>query len=121
MLGNSNIIFHFHACSENTGEIAERVWKKFSSVFSETAANYEAFYQMRIKFLNLNIKMTRQKKNLKTISVHEKNTDLIMKMIKKAKIFCVRVPLIFVLYKSLKGPFRQMRFAWKQYGSIGQG
>jgi hypothetical protein len=34
-------------------------------VFSETAADYEAFCQMRIKILNL-IKMTRQKKNLNT-------------------------------------------------------
>jgi hypothetical protein len=39
-------------------------------MFSETAANYEAFCQMRIKIYNLNIKMTRQKKNLKTMSVH---------------------------------------------------
>jgi hypothetical protein len=38
--------------------------------------------------------MTRQKKNLKTVSVHYTNTDLIMKMIKKANIFRVRVPLI---------------------------
>ncbi len=38
--------------------------------------------------------MTRQKKKLKTVSVHCKNTDLILKMIKKAKISCVRVPLI---------------------------
>jgi hypothetical protein len=37
--------------------------------------------------------MTRQKKNLKTVSVHYKNTDLILKMIKKANIFRVRVPL----------------------------
>jgi hypothetical protein len=45
--------------------ILKRVQRKFSSVFSETAANYEAFFQMRIKIKNLNIKMTRQKKNLK--------------------------------------------------------
>ncbi len=38
--------------------------------------------------------MTRQKKNLKTVSEHYKNTDLILKMIKKAKMFRVRVPLI---------------------------
>jgi hypothetical protein len=31
-------------------------------VFSERTANYEAFCRMRIKILNLNIKMTRQKK-----------------------------------------------------------
>ncbi len=37
--------------------------------------------------------MTRQKKNLKTVSVHYKNTDLILKMIKKAKMFRVKVPL----------------------------
>jgi hypothetical protein len=37
--------------------------------------------------------MTRHKKNLKTLSVHYKNTDLILKMIKKAKISRVRVPL----------------------------
>ncbi len=37
--------------------------------------------------------MTRQKKNLKTVSVHYKNTDLILKMLKKASIFRVRVPL----------------------------
>ncbi len=43
------------ACSVNTFEC-------FSSVFSERSANYEAFCQMRIKILNLNIKMTRQKK-----------------------------------------------------------
>jgi hypothetical protein len=41
--------------------------------------------------------MNRQKKNLKTVSVHNKNTDLIMKMIKKAKISRVRVPLIYNL------------------------
>jgi hypothetical protein len=35
----------------------------------------------------------RQKENLKTVSVHYKNTDLILKMIKKANIFRVRVPL----------------------------
>ncbi len=29
--------------------------------------------------------MARQKKNLKTVSVHEKNTDLILKMIKKGQ------------------------------------
>jgi hypothetical protein len=52
-------------------------------VFSETAANYEAFFQMTIKIYNLNIKMTKQKKNLKTVSLNEKNTDLIWKMIKK--------------------------------------
>jgi hypothetical protein len=38
--------------------------------------------------------MTRQKKNVKTVSVHHKNTDLILKMIKKAKISRVRVPLM---------------------------
>jgi hypothetical protein len=38
--------------------------------------------------------MTRQKKNLKIVSVHYKNTDLILKMIKKAKISRVRVPLM---------------------------
>jgi hypothetical protein len=37
--------------------------------------------------------MTRQKKNLKTASYTKKNNDLILKMIKKAKIFCVRVHL----------------------------
>jgi hypothetical protein len=37
--------------------------------------------------------MTRKKKNLKTVSVHYKNTNLIMKMIKKAKVSPVRVPL----------------------------
>ncbi len=37
--------------------------------------------------------MTRQKKNFKTVSVHYINTDLILKMIKKAKISRVRVPL----------------------------
>jgi hypothetical protein len=37
--------------------------------------------------------MTGQKKNLKTASVHYKNTDLKLKMIKKAKISRVRVPL----------------------------
>ncbi len=47
---------------------------------------------MRIKILNLNIKMTRQKKNFKTVSVHYKNANLILKMIKKAKISRVRVP-----------------------------
>jgi hypothetical protein len=35
-------------------------------VFSERTSNYEAFFQMRIKILNLNIKMNRQKRNLKT-------------------------------------------------------
>jgi hypothetical protein len=44
-------------------KLPERVQRKFSSVFSETAKNYEAFCQMRIKILNLNIKMTRHKKN----------------------------------------------------------
>ncbi len=37
--------------------------------------------------------MTRQEKNLKTVSVRYKNTDLILKIIKKAKISHVRVPL----------------------------
>ncbi len=41
----------------------------------------------------MNIKITRLKKNLKTISVHSENTDLILKMLKKAKISLVRVPL----------------------------
>jgi hypothetical protein len=45
------------------------------------------------KILNINIKTTRQKKNLKTGSVYSENTDLILKMIKKAKISRVRVPL----------------------------
>ncbi len=61
------------------------VQRKFSSVFSETAANYEAFCKMRIKILNLNIKMTRQNKILKTVSIQSEYTDLILKMIKKAK------------------------------------
>jgi hypothetical protein len=42
--------------------------------------------------------MTRQKKNLKTVSVHYKNTDLILKMIKKAKISRVRVPLSLTFF-----------------------
>ncbi len=62
-------------------------------MFSEKSANYEAFCQMRKKINNLSIKITRQQKNLKTVSVHYKNTDLILKMIKKAKISRVRVPL----------------------------
>jgi hypothetical protein len=37
--------------------------------------------------------MARQKKNLKTVSVHSEYTDLILKIIKKAKISRVRVPL----------------------------
>ncbi len=37
--------------------------------------------------------MTRQKKNFKSVSVHYKNTYLKLKMIKKAKISRVRVPL----------------------------
>jgi hypothetical protein len=57
----------------------------FSSVFSETDANYKAFCQMRIKIYNLNIKMTRPKENLKTVSVHSEYTDLILKMIKRLK------------------------------------
>jgi hypothetical protein len=64
-------------------KLPARVQRKFSSVFSETAANYEAFCQMRIKIYNFNIKMTRQKKILKTIGVHSVFTDLILKMIKK--------------------------------------
>ncbi len=38
--------------------------------------------------------MTRQKKNLKTVIVHYKNTDLILKMIQKDKISRVRVFLL---------------------------
>ncbi len=30
-------------------KLPERVQRKLSSVFSETASNYEAFFQMRIK------------------------------------------------------------------------
>jgi hypothetical protein len=41
----------------------------------------------------LNIKIRKQKKNLKIVSVHAENTDKISKMIKKEKIFRVRVPL----------------------------
>jgi hypothetical protein len=41
-------------------------------MFRERTANYEAFCQMRIKIYNLNIKITRQKKNLKTVSIHKK-------------------------------------------------
>jgi hypothetical protein len=41
--------------------------------------------------------MTRQKKNIKAVSVYKKNTNLILKMIKKAKISRVRVPLNSVL------------------------
>ncbi len=40
---------------------------------------------MRIKIYNLNIKMTRPKENLKTVSVHSEYTDLILKMIKRLK------------------------------------
>jgi hypothetical protein len=50
-------------------KLPERVQMKFSRVFSETAANYEAFCQMRIKIYNLNIKMARPKKNFKTVGV----------------------------------------------------
>jgi hypothetical protein len=50
--------------------LPERVQKKFSSMFSETAANHEAFCQTSIKIKNFNIKMTRRKKNLQTVSVH---------------------------------------------------
>jgi hypothetical protein len=45
--------------------------------------------------------MTRQKKNLKTVSVHSEYTDLILKMIKKAKISRVRVPLIHKIIQKL--------------------
>ncbi len=79
-------VCHVQACSGNTLE-------QFPSVFSEKSANYEAFCQMRKKIQNLSIKITRQQKILKTVSVHYKNTDLILKMIKKAKISRVRVPL----------------------------
>jgi hypothetical protein len=41
-----------------------------SSVFSETFANYETFCQMCIQIQNLNIKIPRQKKNVKIYSVH---------------------------------------------------
>jgi hypothetical protein len=51
---------------------------------------------MRKKIKNLSIKITRQQKNLKTVSVHYKNSDLILKMIKKAKISRVRVPLMHI-------------------------
>jgi hypothetical protein len=51
-------------------KLPELVQRKFSSVFSESAGNYEAFWQMRKKIQNLNIKMASQKKNLKTISIH---------------------------------------------------
>jgi hypothetical protein len=45
------------------------------------------------------MKITRQQKNLKTVSVHYKNTDLILKMIKKAKISRVRVPLTILNFQ----------------------
>ncbi len=60
---------------------------------------------MRKKIKYLSIKITRQQKNLKTVSVHYKNTDLILKMIKKAKISRVRVPLkslLIIIYSTSK-------------------
>ncbi len=53
--------------------------------------------------------MTRQKKNLKTLSVQYKNTDLILKMIKKAKISRVRVPLSILSTHSFPMPDRELR------------
>jgi hypothetical protein len=65
--------------------------------------------------------MTRQKKNLKTVSVQYKNTDLILKMIKMAKISRVRVSLsdteFFNLHIVQPGPeeaFHQL-FLYKDF------
>jgi hypothetical protein len=56
-------ICYVQACLVNTFE-----W--FPSVFSEKFANYEAFCYMRIRIEKLNIKITKQKKSLKIISIH---------------------------------------------------
>ncbi len=50
-------------------------------MFNEIVANYELFSKMRIKMYKLNIKISKQRKNLKIVSVHVENTDLISKMI----------------------------------------
>ncbi len=111
----------------NTHKVHKRVQRLhllYSSVFSERTANYEAFCQMRIKIYNLNIKVTRLKNNLKTVSVHYNNTYLILKMIKKAKIFRVRVPLKAKMKKFsvvkvtsqdfLSKVFTSINFSWHQ-------
>jgi hypothetical protein len=50
-LGNSNITVDliFKRVQKTHVKLPERVQRKLSSVFSESAANYEAFCQLRIK------------------------------------------------------------------------
>jgi hypothetical protein len=69
-LGTVILVLIFKLVQRTRVKLPEHVQRKFSSVFSELAANYEEFCQMMNKILNLNIKMTRQKKNLKPVSVH---------------------------------------------------
>ncbi len=75
-------------------------FEKFSSMFSETDANYAAFGQMKIKMLKLNIKIIKQQHKFKNRQrSNAKYTDLILKMIKKAKIYHVTVPLSDFQYR----------------------
>jgi hypothetical protein len=73
-------------------KLPELVQRKFSSVFSETAANYEAFCQMRIKIWNLNILNDQEKDKFKNHQRTLKNR-FNAEDDKKAKIFRGRVPL----------------------------
>jgi hypothetical protein len=45
-------------------------------MFSETAANYKVYCHMRFRINNLDVKITRQQKNLETVNVNAENTDL---------------------------------------------
>ncbi len=78
-LGNKNIGYKMqsksetlYTCLRNSQACSGNTLKCFPSVLSETFVNYKGFFQMRIKILNWNIKVPRQKKNCKTISGQSK-------------------------------------------------
>jgi hypothetical protein len=48
MLGDIIIISHSQACSEKCVKFPERVQRKFSSVFSETAVQYMSMYMFML-------------------------------------------------------------------------
>jgi hypothetical protein len=63
------------ACDAQTAKGKPR--KQITSGFGELSENYAVFSAMYIKNLSSNIKMTTNRKNLKTISAHTESTDLI--------------------------------------------
>jgi hypothetical protein len=63
------------ACEARTAKGKPR--KQITNGFSELFANYAVFSAMYIEILSSNIKITTQRKNLKTISAHAESIDLI--------------------------------------------